>query len=144
MSKGLFDNSYNSTELTKININPYEVFAIKDDELHHVRLEAQAFMHERKYDEYIFIKYTHKKQLNALAANRIFEEVSKEFVKTLSLIEVFAVITNYFEINEKEYYAQLSPKFQEDLKNALIETTTFKRREMFCTKADGDYYMPEL
>jgi hypothetical protein len=60
-SHKIIDNSFNSTELTKINIEPIKVFATKDDELHHIRLEVEEYLASTDYDKCIFIKYTRKK-----------------------------------------------------------------------------------
>lgn len=144
MSEKLFDNNFHSIELTKINIKPHEVFADKDDELHHVRLQAQEYMSAQNYDDFIFIKYTHKKQLSALAVNQIFIEVSEKFQTMLSLIDVFSIMSDHFEIDGTELYYKLSTAIQDRLKRELLKLTKYKKYELFCSKSSNGMIMPAL
>lgn len=143
-NKKLIENSFNSTELTKININYFEAFSDKDDELHHIRKQAHEFMDVNNYDKYVSIKYTHKRQLNALGANTIFSEVYENFKKMLSLTEIFGVITNYFEIDGTEYYNLLSARAQDALKEEVVKSTSYTKRELFCENTEDGFYMPEI
>lgn len=144
MAEKIFDNNFNSTELTKINININDAFASKDDELHHIRLQCQEYMDAQNFDEFIFIKYTHKKQLHTNATNKIFLQVVKEFSNMLSFVEIFSVICDHFEIDSIELFNQLSQRIQNKLKMELVESTNYTYTEMFCQKANNGLIMPSL
>lgn len=140
----LINNSFNSTELTKITINPFEHFSDHDDELHHIRIQAHQFLKDEDYDKYVTKKYTHKRQLNSLVVNKIFEDLSLKFQRSLSLTEVFSVLCDFFEIDPTEIYGLLSIPFQELLKMELVNSTKFTKRELFNENTNDGYYMPEI
>lgn len=144
MSEKLFDNNYNATELTKISINVNEVFASKDDELHHIRLQCHEFMFKQGYDESVFTKYRHKKQLSHNATNKIFLSVRENFGDMLSLVDIFSVICDYFGVDEVEFYNQLSLKIQNLLKMELVRTTSFTKKDLFYQKTNDGKFMPSL
>jgi hypothetical protein len=143
-SHKIIDNSFNSTELTKINIEPIKVFATKDDELHHIRLEVEEYLASTDYDKCIFIKYTRKKQINANAANTIFVDIMNRFYSMLSLIDLYSIMSTYFEINYVELYKLLSPAIQQKLKQELSTVTSYTIDELNVKKLPGGLYMPAL
>jgi hypothetical protein len=144
MAEKLFDNGFNSTELTKINIEPHKVFAIKDDELHHIRLQVHEYLHSQDYDKCIFIKYTHKKQINPNAANNIFVDIEERFKNMLSLAELYSIMSDYFEIDYIELYNLFAPGLQRKLKLELVQNTSYSMNELSTTKANDGYFMPGI
>lgn len=140
----LIDNTFNEAELTKITINPFEAFSEKDDELHHIRIQAHDYMNTEGYDEYVSIKYTHKRSLNSLVMNNLFADLSQKFIGMLTLIEIYGCICDYFEMDGTEVYNLLSGKYQDLLKEELTKNTNFTRRELFCENTSDGFYMPEI
>lgn len=143
-SRKIIDNSFNSTELTKINIEPSKVFAIKDDELHHIRLQVEEYLSTQDYDKCIYIKYTHKKQINANAANMIFLDIINKFHSMLSLIDLYSIMSSYYDVNYVELYELFSPSIQHKLKKELVQVTSYTIDELNVKKLPGGLYMPAL
>lgn len=143
-SRKIIDNAFNSTELTKINIEPSKVFATKDDELHHIRLQVEEYLSTTDYDKCIFIKYTHKKQINANAANMIFLDLINKFHSMLSLIDLYSLMSTYYDINYVELYKLFTPAIQQKLKKELVQVTSYTIEELNVKKLPGGLYMPAL
>lgn len=144
MAEKLFDNSYDSTELTKINIEPAKVFAYKEDELHHIRLQVQEYLDACNYDDYVFIKYKHKRLINEVAANEVFANIIEKFKHMLTLCELYSLMSEYFEINYIELYNLFSPGIQAKLKLELMQSHGFTANELNSKCTKSGLYMPGL
>lgn len=130
----IFDNNHGSNDGdgSSISFNVNSAYSDEQNKEERIDLEIiygkiDALIKESKFQKFnIPNSKGDYKKLNKVEINEVYSFVSKE-LKEYPKIEIFSVLSEYFDIAFTKFYESLSNKFKSDLVTELENRGSFKQ-----------------
>jgi hypothetical protein len=129
MEDKIFNNTYGEQELSGESINfkvspRYETDLDIDEKMHYDLLfqkvdeliKNSEFIHLNKVTENGIIK-----KLNKVQINKVFFYIIEHIGNDYTMVDLFSVVSDYFDIFPNKFYTSLSNKFKDELIKELDE-----------------------
>ena len=133
----IFGNSYGSQDITENKINftvspQYQDNLDIDDKMHYNLLfdKVDALIKGSEFEE--LNKMTEAgviKKLNKIQINKVFSYIISNIGEDYTRIDLFSVISDYFDVFPKKFYNSLSNKFKDELVKELDDKYGILRKK---------------
>lgn len=133
----IFGNNYGSQDITENKINftvspQYQDNMDIDDKMHYNLLfdKVDALIKGSEFEE--LNKMTEAgviKKLNKIQINKVFSYIISNIGNDYTRIDLFSVISDYFDVFPKKFYNSLSNKFKDELVKELDDKYGILRKK---------------
>ena len=139
----IFDNNFGQVEYESttisFNVHPtYHTYTSHDDEMDNRLLyeEIDSLIKNSEYAQLnVLDEYNKVKKLNKLQINRVYTFIIVNINTTHRKMDVFSILSDYFDIYPYKFYSSLSNKYKNELIMELDKSTNIiekrKIRKLF-------------